>query len=165
MKKRIFILGILSIVFIISLAILFILRGKTEPQIETVAPIVQTKEISDSTHTYHIGDIKSDCEADDMIFCAVERTVKCTLAPELEGCNKDVVPAFILGKTDENTPRPTEISFTITKIKPIPESHDISVYTKSDCDATWFGLCKGTVIYSLTNKSNQWVVTNIYALE
>ena len=104
------------------------------------------------------------CRAEDKIFCAIEQVIKCTMAPELEGCDKEYVPGFVLGKAEE-TPRPRHISFEITKIKPIPGSSDISVYTKSDCDAVWFGLCKGTVIYSLTQKDGRWAVTNIYALE
>jgi hypothetical protein len=56
-------------------------------------------------------------------------------------------------------------SFSITKIKPIPDTRDISVYTKSQCDASWFGLCQGTVIYSLSAKDGVWKVSNVYALE
>ena len=59
------------------------------------------------------------CQSEDKIFCAIEQTVKCTMVPDFAGCNKDFVPGFVIGKTDD-TPRPTQISFEITKIKPIP---------------------------------------------
>ena len=119
---------------------------------------------TDEQHVYNSEDLQTECSADDKIFCAIELTVKCTIDPELVGCDKSVVPSFILGKTEE-VERPTEISFKMTKIKPITNSSDISVYTESDCNALWFGLCKGTVVYSLTPKDNGWSVTNIFALE
>ena len=140
------------------------LKGKDVPELEAVSQVKSVEKISDSLHSYRANDIKSGCDAEDKIFCAIEKTVKCTLAPELDGCVADVVPSFVIGKVDQEV-RPTEISFAITKIKPIAGTNDISVYTKSDCNASWFGLCKGSVIYSLSNKEGEWVVTNIYALE
>lgn len=119
---------------------------------------------ADDLHVYNSGDLQTECSSDDKIFCAIERTVKCTIEPELDGCDKSVVPSFVLGKTEE-VERPTEISFKVTKIKPITNSSDLSVYTQSDCNALWFGLCKGTVVYSLTPKDGEWAVTNIFALE
>ena len=119
---------------------------------------------ADEMHVYNSGDLQTECSSDDKIFCAVELTVKCTMDPELAGCDKSVVPSFVLGKTEE-VERPSEISFKVVKIKPITNSSDISVYTESDCNALWFGLCKGTVVYSLTPKDNTWAVTNIFALE
>lgn len=138
------------------------------PKDETVVSVAnKTEEVSfktDEKHVYTSGDLQTECASEDKIFCAVERTVKCTMVPELDGCDKSVVPSFVLGKTEE-VERPTEISFKVIKIKPIADSSDISVYTKSDCNALWFGLCKGTVVYSLTPKDNEWAVTNIFALE
>lgn len=140
------------------------MKGNDVPKLEAVSQVKSVEKISDSLHSYNASDLKSGCDADDKIFCAIERTVKCTLAPELDGCVADVVPSFVIGKVEQEV-RPTEISFAITKIKPITGTKDISVYTKSDCNASWFGLCKGNVIYSLSNNEGEWVVTNIYALE
>ena len=162
-KKVVVICGFL-LVFGAALAVLFKMKGNDKPVLEQNQPIEEVQTVSDSVHSYSINDLATSCQSDDKIFCAIEQTVKCTMAPDLEGCNQDFVPGFVVGKTDE-TPRPTQISFEIIKIKPIPGTNDSSVYTKSDCDAIWFGLCKGTVIYSLKQKDNRWAVTNIYALE
>ncbi len=162
--KKILILCLFTAFFAAALFLVYKMRGVSAPSIETAVINGEKKITGDAVHTYRAEDVKSGCSAEDGIFCAVERTVKCTLAPELDGCDAGNVPAFVLGKSGE-VQRPTEISFSITKLKPVPESSDISVYTNSDCDAVWFGLCKGTVIYSLTQKDGQWAVTNIYALE
>lgn len=165
-------------IMIISLFILFFIGmafyGKKlitpEKSQETTTAVVAPAHIegnmvkADELHVYNSGDLQTECSSDDKIFCAVELTVKCTMEPELEGCDKSLVPSFVLGKTEE-VERPTEISFKVVKIKPITNSSDISVYTESDCNALWFGLCKGTVVYSLTPKDDVWSVTNIFALE
>lgn len=164
MRAKKVIIGIFLVVFAGALAALFVMKGKSSPKLEQPVTVTETREIKDSVHTYKIEDLTAGCQAEDRIFCAIERVVKCTMSPELEGCDKEVVPGFVLGKI-EDMPRPTEISFEITKIKPVAGSNNLSVYTKSDCNAVWFGLCKGTVIYSLTQKESGWAVTNIYALE
>lgn len=164
MRKKVLIIGIFLAVFGAAWDALYLMRGIEEPALEPAAAITEERQVSDSVHSYAAEDLAAGCRAEDKIFCAIEQVIKCTMAPELEGCDKEYVPGFVLGKAEE-TPRPRHISFEITKIKPIPGSSDISVYTKSDCDAVWFGLCKGTVIYSLTQKDGRWAVTNIYALE
>jgi hypothetical protein len=166
MKKKIGIVLLFLLVFAAALGALFVLNGKKEqeaaPQQITAAEVPEA--VSDSVYTYRVHDVTAGCDAEDKIFCAIEKTVKCTLAPELDGCNKESVPGFVLGKVDEEV-RPTEISFSITKMKMLPAQDGISVYTKSDCNAGWFGLCKGTVIYSLVKKGEDWAVNNVYALE
>lgn len=162
--KKFLILLLFVIVFSLCWVAVYYTKNNTSPAIEPQVSHTDVKTISDNMHTYSAQDITSGCSQEDNIFCAIEHTIKCTLAPDLDGCTKDVVPSFVLGKTEEGI-RPTEISFQITKIKPIPESNDIAVYTNSDCNASWFGLCKGNVIYSLSKKDNNWVVANIYALE
>lgn len=162
--KKIVILGLFTAFFAAMLYVVFYMRGETTPVLNDGVSTMTEKVVSDSVHTYRVDDVTSGCGVEDGIFCAVEKTVKCTLAPELVGCDDGSVPAFVTGKSEE-VQRPNEISFAITKLKPIPGGNDLSVYTQSDCDAIWFGLCKGTVIYSLSSKNGQWVVTNIYALE
>ena len=162
--RRVVIVLLFLLVFAGACLAIYKLKGKNVPELEAVSQVKAVEKVSDSVHSYSAQDIKSGCEAEDKIFCAIERTVKCTLAPELDGCVADVVPSFVIGKVEKEI-RPTEISFEITKIKPITGTNDISVYTKSDCNASWFGLCKGNVIYSLSNKDGNWVVNNIYALE
>ena len=162
--RRVVIVVLFLLVFSSACFFIYKLRGNRVPVLEDVSVVRAVKKISDSVHSYSASDVKSGCEAEDKIFCAIEKTVKCTLAPELDGCVAEVVPSFVIGKVEAEV-RPTAISFEITKIKPIAGTNDISVYTKSNCNASWFGLCKGNVIYSLSNKDGEWVVNNIYALE
>ena len=65
---------------------------------------------------------------------------------------------------DESLQRPSQASFQIVKLKPI-DAHTVEVYTKSDCNGVWFGLCKGNIIYVLNNRSGNWTVKDIYALQ
>jgi len=169
MIKRIGLMVVFILVFALGIWGMIMLQGRKLPekaviQSEPVSQVAQDKYNEDKVYTYSIDDLQSGCSADDQIFCAVERSVKCTISPDLDGCDKGSVPGFVLGKSDD-VERPTEISFKLVKIKPIPESSDVSVYTESECNAKWFGLCQGTVVYSLTMKNEQWVVTNIFAME
>ena len=165
LRKFLTITGFVIIFLAAATLVLYMQKKMTaEPDVEIVETVAEESADTDTTHTYTAETLQSECTSDSNIFCAIERTVKCTINPELEICDKNYVPAFVIGKA-EDTERPTEISFRITKIKPIPETSDISVYTQSDCNALWFGLCKGTVVYSLTTKNDDWVVTNIFALE
>jgi len=165
LKKTFTILGFI-IIFALAVSLIFYMQNKatmSETQTAVADSISETAE-ADAIHTYKAENLPAECQSDSDIFCAIERTVKCTINPELNNCDKKFVPPFVVGKAID-TERPTEISFRITKIKPLPESDNISVYTQSDCNALWFGLCKGTVVYSLTTKNNEWAVTNIFALE
>ncbi|MBO5284631.1 MAG: hypothetical protein J6B00_02010 [Alphaproteobacteria bacterium] len=157
MSKRILITFGFVLVFGIAAFVLFYMKGRPEP-------VLEEKNFSEEVHSYRADDLNSGCALDDKVFCAIERAVKCTMAPEFEGCDKKHVPSFVLGKI-KDVVRPTEMSFKIVKIKPIIGEKDIAVYTQSDCDTIWFGLCKGTVVYSLSPKGDDWAVTNIYALE
>ena len=164
LKRVLIILGFILCATLALFMIFIMTNAYKKAEIVPLSSNSDAQKVEDSLHKYSASDLNEKCEVEDVVFCAIEKTVKCTLNPELSYCNKKDIPSFILGKTEENV-RPTEISFSITKIKPLPESRDISVYTKSDCNASWFGLCKGTVIYSLTPKDGEWVVNNIFALE
>ena len=167
-KRIVIVLGFIAF-FGLMAACLFFLQKKGDATNVVVAQQnvnVEQNFATDEMHVYSATDISGECLANDQIFCAVERVVKCTMQPDLDVCTKESVPAFVVGNA-EDTERPTEMSFKVIKIKPIPDSQDISVYTESDCNAMWFGLCKGTVVYSLTpsDENGQWRVTNIFALE
>ncbi len=164
MIKRVLIVGGFIVFSLLCVAGIYVMKGDETPEIAPIIVKNEAKTISDSLHSYKKDELKDGCEVNDQIFCAIERTVKCTLNPSLSECNKNNVPSFVIGSAEVDV-RPTEISFSITKIKPIPESIDVSVYTKSDCNASWFGLCSGTVIYSLSPRDGYWAVTNVYALE
>jgi hypothetical protein len=168
MFKRIAIVTGFIAFFAAMAMILFYLEGK-DNGVETTSVAAENTEVqnvikTDEMHAYNAENLSVACSAEDGIFCAVEKVIKCTMKPDLESCNKNVVPAFVIADA-EDMERPTEMSFRIVKIKPIPESSDISVYTESDCNAIWFGLCKGTVVYSLSPKDGGWAVNNIFALE
>lgn len=162
--KRAMIVGMFVCLFGLALWGLFLLRGHSAPVLQTDLTVQEQREVNDSVHSYSLDEVKSGCSLEDKIFCAVEQAVKCTLKPELQGCGKEKVPGFILGRPDV-TERPTEMSFAITKIKPIAGSGEVFVYTKSTCNTVWFGLCQGTVVYALAVMDGEWVVTNVYALE
>ena len=169
-KKVLIVVGFI-VVFFAAISLVFYMQDKASGQKETVALQKEVKDEivvthAEDMHTYSAENIEEGCVEDDQIFCAVERTVKCTLSPEMKDCQEDVIPAFVLGKT-EDADRPTEMAFRFVKIKPIPESDNIFVYTESDCNAMWFGLCKGTVVYSLepNGKTGEWRVTSVFAQE
>lgn len=65
---------------------------------------------------------------------------------------------------DDSLQRPTKASFQIVRLKPI-DANTVEVYTKSDCNGVWFGLCKGNIVYVLSNKSGSWAVKDLYALQ
>ena len=168
MFKRVALVAGFILIFAAAATGIFYMQAKhTAVKEKAHADAVQKTDSfkAENMHVYRAGHLVNDCAAEDKLFCAIERTVKCTMEPGLADCQGELVPAFILGKT-EDAERPTEISFKVTKIKPIPGSTDVSVYTESDCNAMWFGLCKGTVVYTLSFKgNNDWAVTSIYALE
>ncbi len=168
MFKRVVLVAAFVLIFALAATGIFYMQAKhTAIKEKAQADAVQKTENlkAEDVHVYRADDIASGCSSEDKLFCAIERTIKCTMEPELSDCQGELVPAFVLGKT-QDAERPTEVSFKVTKIKPIPDSTDVSVYTESDCNAMWFGLCKGTVVYTLSFKGNDdWAVTNVYALE
>ena len=164
MIKRVLIVSGFVAIALLAIGTIFVMQGSRNPKIVPIVADNEVKMVSDSIHSYKKGSLSEKCDAEDQIFCAIERAVKCTLEPQYSECSKDSVPSFVLG-TAEIDVRPSELSFSITKIKPIPDSRDVSVYTKSTCNASWYGLCNGTVIYSLTPRDGYWAVTNVYALE
>lgn len=161
MKKKVVIVFLFVLLFAGAWGVMYKMTPREEAG---KGGTLESGAFDGKVYSYNAADIASGCQTKDEIFCAIEQTVKCTMAPELDGCLKDRVPSFVLGKTEEAV-RPTEMSFKIVKIKPIPQSSDISVYTESECNAMWFGLCKGTVIYSLSQRNGKWAVVNIYAME
>lgn len=104
MRKKVLIIGIFLAVFGAAWGALYLMRGIEEPALEPAAAITEERQVSDSVHSYAAEDLAAGCRAEDKIFCAIEQVIKCTMAPELEGCDKEYVPGFVLGKAEE-TPR------------------------------------------------------------
>ena len=115
------------------------------------------------TYRYDIQDLETNCNKGSEIVCAVELQVKCTINPKLAICDHKKLPRFTFME-DESLRRPTTMSFQMIKIKPI-DAQTIEVYTQSECNGGWFGLCQGNIIYVLNHKSGQWIVKDVYALQ
>ncbi len=103
------------------------------------------------------------CEKDSGIFCAVENTVKCAINPQMADCDAAKMPKFVFME-DENIIRPTHFDFKITKIKPI-DADSAEIYTVSNCNGAWFGLCRGDIIFVVRLKNGEWGVKDLYSIE
>ena len=163
MLKRVLIILGFVLIALLGIGAIYLMTGDKESKISEIAKGKEIKEVKLSFNSYNKDSLKEECESQDEVFCAIEKTVKCSINKELSICKKGDVPNFVLGETEDDV-RPQNISFAITKIKPVQDSRDIAVYTKSQCDGSWFGLCNGTVIYSLSMDDGSWKVVNVYAL-
>lgn len=164
MLKRVVVVVFFVLLAMMSFACLNVMNKTSIKKVAQSAKNVQVETVLDAENVYEFDKLSEECRKDDMVFCAIEKAVKCTINPDLGVCDKESVPSFVLGKVEDNI-RPSKIGFNIVKIKPSTDSQAISVYTKSQCDASWFGLCNGTVIYLLEPSNNGWKVMNIYAIE
>ncbi|MBR2299230.1 MAG: hypothetical protein IJ870_01490 [Alphaproteobacteria bacterium] len=162
MYKKIFVSFILMLAILASL---YTWKTKTSKPIimSDKKPSVTTKTFDDKVFIYQAGDLKKDCDLNSEMACAVEFAVKCTLNPDFDGCRDSKLPKFIF-MSDEALQRPSEMSFKITKIKPI-NSDLVEIHTDSTCNGNWFGLCQGRIIYVLVPSSESWRVKDIYAIE
>lgn len=133
--------------------------------------VVETKKISlntmpsidyaKKTFSFSKNDLKEGCEEDSEIVCAINLALKCSINPLLKECEKDKLPSFIFME-DESLERPTQISYKILKMKPIAGG-SVEIYTQGTCDASWFGLCEGNIIYVMSQEQDNWFVKDIYA--
>ncbi len=131
---------------------------------ETNKNISQTID-KNTIFSFDINTLKPSCDNQSQIVCAINVTIKCTINPDFEECekNKSNMPSFVFMQ-DESLQRPTSQSYKITKIKPLQDG-SIEVYTQSTCNGNWFGLCNGNIIYVLQNKDDAWIVKDLYAVE
>ena len=120
-------------------------------------------EFEDVVYRYDINNLPQGCDKGSDIVCAIDLQVKCTINPKLAECDAKKLPRFTFME-DESLQRPTQSSFQIVKLKPI-DATTVEVYTKSDCNGVWFGLCKGNIVYVLSNAKGTWVVKDLYALQ
>ena len=132
--------------------------------LETNKNISQTID-KNTIFSFDINTLKPGCDNQSQIVCAINVTIKCTINPDFEECekNKANMPSFVFMQ-DESLQRPTSQSYKITKIKPLQDG-SIEVYTQSTCNGNWFGLCNGNIIYVLQNKDDAWIVKDLYAVE
>ena len=106
-------------------------------------------EFEDVVYQYDINNLPQGCDKGSDIVCAIDLQVKCTINPKLAECDAKKLPRFTFME-DESLQRPTQSSFQIVKLKPI-DATTVEVYTKSECNGVWFGLCKGNIVYVLSN--------------
>lgn len=165
MWKKIAVIALMLILFGWSLTLI----GKTKT--ETVvaetedAPAVQVEEqLPEDVYSFNAQDLTEECsEGLSEMLCTVERAVKCTLKPDLPMCSKLNLLPFIF-MTDPTAERPTEMNYRFINKQVFPSGRT-EIYTESSCNGGWFGLCQGTIIYSLEQSNGKWYVNDIYAIE
>lgn len=167
-KKEVHMVKKILIALILVIALVFGLywlknHFDSYPITKTPVPIVVQTAFNDKTYTYTPDTLGDTCEMNSEMACAVDFAVKCTINPDYNGCRQSKLPKFIF-MSDEALQRPTEISFKITKIKPIAADL-VEIHTDSSCNGNWFGLCQGNVIYVLVPNGESWRVKDIYAIE
>jgi len=163
MKKKLVFAFILTVILV---AFFYMLKFyRTTPKIPNTPEVLVEASTSfeDEVYEYEAGRLPKDCRLTSEMACAVDFAIKCTLEPDYEGCRASKLPKFIF-MSDEALQRPTQMSFKITKIKPIAADM-VEMYTQSSCNGNWFGLCQGTVIYVLIPDGETWRVKDIYAIE
>lgn len=139
------------------------LEGALEEGEEIVARPQFDVKYEDIVYHYDSQNLPQGCDKGSDMVCAIDLQVKCTINPKLQECDAKKLPRFTFME-DESLQRPTQSSFQIVKLKPI-DATTVEVYTKSDCNGVWFGLCKGNIVYVLSNAKGSWVVKDLYALQ
>ena len=131
--------------------------------VQPVEPSPSVTSFEDKVYTYNPENLPQECNINSAMACAVEFAVKCTINPDFAGCRQSNLPKFIFME-DPSLDRPTEISFKISKDKPIAADL-VEIYTESTCNGNWFGLCQGNIIYVIVPTEDAWRVKDIYAIE
>ena len=160
---------VVVVAFVLLLGFSFTLISKTEntqPDTPQEAVEAETTQfvLPDKTFSFSTAELNEECSSDDAQLCTVETAVKCTLHPDLSICAKADLPKFIFMR-DTSLDRPTEMNYKIID-KKLLSNEMVEIYTESNCNGGWFGLCQGTIIYVLAPKpENSWFVKEIYAIE
>lgn len=130
----------------------------------TTSPTADNSVIKEEYH-FEITTLKPECETDSAMVCALNLAIKCAINPHMETCrqHREAMPGFTFME-DESLQRPTQVSYKINKLKPLPGGL-VEVYTSSQCNGNWFGLCNGNIIYVMQPNQDTWSVTEIYAME
>ncbi len=165
MLKKIIVIVLLLALLCFSFSLIFKTKSNLPVVIEeSETAAVEEQNLPDTLFAFSAADLNENCVSDEAMFCAVETAVKCTLNPEFAPCAKANLPKFIF-MTDSSLDRPTEMSYKIIDKKSL-SNDTVEIYTESNCNGGWLGLCQGTIIYVLAPKpENQWYVKEIYAIE
>ncbi len=162
MLKKI-IISVVAVIVILGAA--YWIKNKYYP-INTNQPAHQqtnSQKFEEQTFTYDLTSLQEKCQLNSEMACAVELAVKCTINPDFNGCKDAKLPNFIF-MSDPSLQRPSQISFKISKIKPITADL-VEIHTQSTCNGNWFGLCSGNIIYVLVPNGEHWRVKDVYAIE
>jgi hypothetical protein len=125
---------------------------------------IETPKLPEQFFNFEKDSLSEDCSIDDSMYCAIETAVKCTINPEFSTCAKADLPKFIF-MNEPGLDRPTEMNYKIVD-KKILGNGTTEIYTESNCNGSWFGLCQGTIIYIMAQKpENVWYVKDIYGIE
>ncbi len=152
-----------SLYLICFLALFCACSEQPEQKKEQSGP--KTEFSTEDVYSFNIENLQTGCSENSDVVCSINNYVKCTIDPHFSDCakNKDFMPRFVFME-DENLQRPTNQSYKILKLKPLPNGN-IEVYTQSTCNGNWFGLCNGNIIYVMENKENRWNILEVYAIE
>ncbi len=140
-------------------------EGKKQNETGAASTPAETQDFEKRVFDFDAGQIKEGCEVDSEMVCAINLFVKCSINPKTTEClqAKNKLPKFVFME-DESLGRPTKQSYRILKMKAIAGGA-FEVYTESQCDGQWFGLCRGTIIYVMQPGQRGWIVNDVYARE
>lgn len=164
MKKKLIV--ILCMLVLLGFSIYLITQTKDADRTVTEESVVEIEmpKLPEQIFDFEKDSLKENCSIDDPMFCAIEIAVKCTINPEFSLCAKADLPKFIF-MNEPGLDRPTEMNYKIVD-KKILGNGTTEIYTESNCNGNWFGLCQGTIIYVMAQKpENVWYVKDIYGIE
>ena len=153
-------------IFLFSLLALISCSEENTPDTQEIASKeiqmfnLPSQEIINEKFSFNVTDADSTYNNKNEIINAINNTIKCTLNPQNQNCNELNIPKFILME-DESLQRPTQMEYKIVKMKPLSGGF-LHIYTQSQCNNNWFGLCRGNIIYVMQNKDNAWYVSDIF---
>lgn len=162
MLKKIIV--IIALLLLVGFSVSLVYKTNNARVKENQNEPVKEAELPDTVFVFSKDTLTEGCSQNDEQFCAVEKAVKCTINPDLNGCSEANLPKFIFMQ-DPGLDRPTEIRYKIVN-KRVLVNNNVEIHTESSCNGGWFGLCQGTVIYVLSEpEGGKWFVKDIYAIE
>ncbi len=164
MNKKWIVILCMSILLCFSFYLVTKTKNADHTVVEADVVEVEVPKLPEQIFSFSQQNLPTGCALNDTMFCAVEMAVKCTINPEFTGCAKADLPKFVFMK-DPGLDRPTEMNYKIIDKKSL-NNDTVEIYTESNCNGNWFGLCQGTIIYVMARKpENLWYVKDIYAIE
>lgn len=137
---------------------------ETQPQ-QNESAAISVPDFAKETFSIGKEELEQPCKVNSDMVCAVNLFIKCSINSQMAECqqSKERLPSFVFMQ-DESLERPTQVTYNITKLKPL-SGGVVEVYTRSQCDGKWFGLCNGNIIYVMKPDGQSWAVQDVYATE